>query len=130
MGEFFDIAKTDFIETFGGAWIFPIFLFCAVWILWREKDWIKRLLFGILFLVLLGLYWFPLTGLLFMKILGEDVYWRLLWLLLPAVVIPYAFCIILKNIKGIRRYGVFLLFMGVIVLGGKKVLSEIGRAHV
>lgn len=123
MGEFFDIAKTDFIETFGGAWIFPIFLFCAVWILWREKDWIKRLLFGILFLVLLGLYWFPLTGLLFMKILGEDVYWRLLWLLLPAVVIPYAFCIILKNIKGIRRYGVFLLFMGVIVLGGKKVLS-------
>ena len=100
MGEFFDIAKTDFIETFGGAWIFPIFLFCAVWILWREKDWIKRLLFGILFLVFLGLYWFPLTGLLFMKILGEDVYWRLLWLLLPAVVIPYAFCIILKNIKG------------------------------
>lgn len=123
MQEFFDIAKIDFMETFGGAWIFPIFLLCTGWILWQEKDWGRKVLFGMLPLAFLLLYWCPLTGILFMKVLGEDVYWRILWLLLPAVSIPYAFCLVLKKTAGIRRYGIFLLMMLAIGFGGKKVLS-------
>lgn len=123
MQEFLEIAKTDFIATFEGAWIFYILLACAVWILWQEKDWCRKILLGILPLVFLFLYWCPLTGILFMKVLGENVYWRILWLILLAVTIPYAMCLLLKKFQGILRQGAFLACMAVLVLGGKSVLS-------
>lgn len=124
MQDFFEIAKTDFMATFEGAWIFPILLVCIAWILWQEKDWIRKILLGILPLFFLFLYWCPLTGLLFMKLLGENVYWRILWLLLLAVTIPYAGCLLLKKLSGLPRQGAFLILMALLALGGKKVLSE------
>ena len=77
MQEFFKIAKADFLQTFGGAFLFPVLLLCIIWIFRREKDWMKKILLCILPLVFLFLYWCPLTGLLFMKLLGENVYWRI-----------------------------------------------------
>lgn len=124
MQEFLEIAKSDFMETFEGAWIFPILLLSVVCILWLEQDRVRKLMFGCLPLAYLVIYWCPLTGMLFMKILGEDVYWRILWLILPALTIPYAFCLILGRLTGIRRQGAFLGMLAVLVLGGKKVLSE------
>ncbi|MBS6396200.1 MAG: hypothetical protein KH452_03455 [Clostridiales bacterium] len=123
MQEFFEIAKTDFAATFEGAWIFPVLLISIVWILWQEKDWMRKLLLGVLPLAFLFLYWCPLTGILFMKLLGENVYWRILWLLLLAVTIPYGGCLLLKKLKGIWRQGAFLVLMAVLALSGKQVLS-------
>lgn len=124
MQDFFEIAKTDFLATFEGAWIFPMLLASIVWILWREKDWSRKILLGILPLLFLFLYWCPLTGILFMKLLGENVYWRMLWLLLLAVIIPYGACLLLKELHGAWRYGAFLACMALIVLGGSPVLSS------
>lgn len=124
MQDFFEIAKTDFTATFEGAWIFPLLLVSILWILWQEKDWTRKILTGILPLVFLFLYWCPLTGMLFMKLLGENVYWRILWLILIAVTVPYAGCLLLKKLRGFLRQGVFLVLMAVIALGGRKVLSE------
>lgn len=124
MQEFFEIAKTDFIATFEGAWIFPLLLISAAWIFWQEKDWSRKILIGVLPLVFLFLYWCPLTGIVIMKVLGENVYWRLLWLVMLAVTIPYAGCLLIGKCRGIWRKGVFLLCLAVIGLGGKKVLSE------
>ena len=89
MQDFFTIAKTDFLDTFQGAWIFPLLLIVLVFIFWKEKDDMRRLLLGVLPLLFLFIYWCPLTGMLFMKLLGENVYWRILWLILIAVLIPY-----------------------------------------
>ena len=88
MQEFFKTAGTDFADTFKGAWIFPLLLVCIVWILWQETDKMKKLQVGILPLMFLFLYWCPLTGKLFMRLLGANVYWRILWLILLAVIIP------------------------------------------
>lgn len=123
MQEFFEIAKTDFMATFEGAWIFPLLLVSAAWILWQEKDWMRKLMLGVLPLAFLFIYWCPLTGLLFMKLLRENVYWRILWLISLAVTIPYACCLLLKKLHGIWRQGAFLVCMAVLALGGKKVLS-------
>lgn len=123
MQEFFEIAKTDFMATFEGAWIFPLLLVSAAWILWQEKDWSRKILIGVLPLVFLFLYWCPLTGILIMKVLGENVYWRLLWLVTLAVTIPYAGCLLIGKCHGIWREGVFLVCLAVIGLSGKKVLS-------
>ena len=124
MQEFFDIAKTDFMDTFEGAWLFPLLVTAALWILWQEKDLTRKLLLGALPLIFLVLYWCPLTGILFMKILGENVYWRILWLLLLAVTIPYGGCLLLKKGTGLQRLGAFLLCLAGIVLCGENVLSE------
>ena len=37
MLEFFETAKTDFLATFEGAWIFPILLAAIIWILIKGK---------------------------------------------------------------------------------------------
>lgn len=124
MQEFFEIAKTDFTATFEGAFLLPVLLICIFLILWQEKDWMRKILLGILPLVLLFIYWCPATGLLFMKLLGENVYWRILWLILIAVVIPYGGCLVLKKLHGVLRYGVFFLLMAALVLCGEPVLTE------
>lgn len=123
MQAFFEIAKADFMATFEGAFIFWILLAALFWILWKEKDWNRKLLLGVLPLLCLFIYWCPLTGILFMKLLGENVYWRILWLVLLAIVIPYAACLLIKNLKGKWKYGGFLFSVFVIVLGGKNLLS-------
>lgn len=82
MQDFFTIAKTDFLDTFQGAWIFPLLLIVLVFIFWKEKDDMRRLLLGVLPLLFLFIYGCPLVGMLFMKLLGENVYWRILWLVL------------------------------------------------
>ena len=123
MQNFLEIAKTDFTDTFSGAWIFPMLLIGILWILWQEKDWMRKILLGILPLVFLFFYWCPLTGLFFMKVLGENVYWRILWLLLLAVIIPYAGCLLLKQLSGMKRQITFLGFLAVIGISGKCVLS-------
>jgi hypothetical protein len=124
MQEFLEIAKTDFSDTFSGAWIFPLLLICILGILWKEKDWTKKILLGILPLVFLFFYWCPVTGMVFMKTLGENVYWRILWLLLLAIIIPYGFCLLIQKAHGLMRNVIFAGCMAVIIFGGKQVLSD------
>lgn len=123
MREFFEIAKTDFSATFSGSYIFALLIICVVLILWKEKSWSRKLLVGIVPLCFLVLYWFPVTGLLFIKALGEDTYWRILWLIPLAITIPYGLCLVLKKTKGIARNGVFCLFLFLIAACGKCVLG-------
>ena len=56
MQDFFTIAKTDFLDTFQGAWIFPLLLIVLVFILWKEKDDMRKLLLGVLPLLFLFIY--------------------------------------------------------------------------
>ncbi len=123
MQDFIEIAKTDFADTFGGAMVFPFLLLAVAFILWQEKELVRKLLLGVLPLFFLFLYWCPVTGLLFMKLLGENVYWRLLWLLPLAVTVPYAACLLLARLQGKARQGAFFLLLAVLVLGGQRVLS-------
>ncbi len=124
MQDFFEIARTDFAAAFAGAWLFPLLLVSILWIFLKEKDKMKKLLLCGVPLLFLFVYWCPFTGILFMKLLGQNVYWRLLWLILLAVVIPYAVCILLKGLSDIQRQVAFVVLMGVLALAGKPVLSK------
>lgn len=59
---------------------------------------------------------------------GENVYWRILWLVPVSVTIPVAFCLLLKSMKGGARFAVFLILSAVIVLGGKKSSPQNGSS--
>ena len=124
MQDFFTIAKTDFLDTFQGAWIFPLLLIVLVFTFWKEKDDMRKLLLGVLPLLFLFIYWCPLTVMLFMKLLGENVYWRILWLILLAVLIPYGFCLVISKLKGWMRQVVFLVGVAVIVLCGTPLFKS------
>ena len=84
----------------------------------------RKLLLGVLPLLFLFIYWCPLTGMLFMKLLGENVYWRILWLILLAVLIPYGFCLVISKLKGWMLQVVFLVGVAVIVLCGTPLLKS------
>ncbi|MCD8241805.1 MAG: hypothetical protein LUD73_05350, partial [Lachnospiraceae bacterium] len=124
MQEFFEIAKTDFLATFEGAWMFPLLLLCAVLILWKEPDRTRKLLIGLLPLTAVFIYWFPPTGMFLMKVLGENIYWRILWLILVAVTIPYALCLLLRKCSGLRRQAAFLLCLALVALCGTPLLAS------
>lgn len=124
MQGFLEIAKTDFSDTFSGAFIFPLLLAGIAVILLLEKDRMRKLLLGGLPLAMLFFYWCPLTGMLFMKLLGENVYWRILWLIPLAAVIPYAGCLLIGKWKGIWSYAGFLGYAAVIMLCGSFVLAS------
>lgn len=124
MQEFLEIAKTDFTATFEGAWIFPLLLVSVACVFRLGQNRVQKLMFGLLPCIFLAVYWCPLTGMLFMRLLGENVYWRILWLILPAMVIPCAGFLIVRKFEGIRRQALFLLLMAVTALGGKSVLSR------
>ena len=44
MQDFFTIAKTDFLDTFQGAWIFPLLLIVLVFIFWKETNTVKLII--------------------------------------------------------------------------------------
>ncbi len=123
MQDFFEIARTDFAAAFEGAWMFPVLLFSVLWILLKERDKLKKLLLCGVPALFLFLYWCPFTGILFMKLLGQNVYWRLLWLILLAVSIPYAACMILKELSVVQRQVAFVVMMAGLAFCGKNVLS-------
>ncbi|MDO4261033.1 MAG: hypothetical protein Q4C82_03050 [Eubacteriales bacterium] len=124
MQDFFEIARTDFLATFEGAWMFPLLMAASALILWREKDWVRKLLLGALPLLFLLLYWCPLTGMVFMKLLGENVYWRILWLILLAATVPYSFCLLAGSLRGYARYGVLAAGLLAIGLCGTPLLAS------
>ncbi len=123
MKDFFEIAKTDFMATFAGGWLFPLLLVMVLIIIWKEEEWHRKILAGILPAVLLAVYWCPLTGMAFMRLLGENVYWRILWLVPLGVTIPYGMCLLLKRLQGIWRQCAFLFLMVLLAFCGSSVLS-------
>ncbi|MCD8197611.1 MAG: hypothetical protein LUE24_10705 [Lachnospiraceae bacterium] len=124
MQEFFEIATTDFAATFEGAWMLPLLLLSAGLILWKEPDWTRKILLGGLPLAAIFIYWFLPTGMLLMKLLGENIYWRILWLILLAVTIPYALCLLLRRCRGLRRQAAFLLCLVLLALCGTPLLAS------
>ena len=61
---------------------------------------------------------------LFMKLLGENVYWRILWLILIAVLIPYGCLSADRSSERLAAAGAFLIGMAVIVLCGTPLFKS------
>ncbi len=72
MQNFLEIAKTDFSDTFSGAFLFPVLMIGILWILWKEKDWLRKILLGVLPLVFLFFYWCPVTGIVLYENIGRE----------------------------------------------------------
>ena len=105
-----------------------VFLISIIYILAREKDIVRKILVGIMPIVILAGFLLPITRKVYVKLLkseGANTYYRILWLIPMYVVIAYAACLLLVRLKGdaVRR-AVTVAIVLVLMLTGKLVYAN------
>ncbi len=65
---------------FGEGWQYPLFAIalCALLLLWRRRDMAAVVVYTFIMLIII---YCPVTAFILMKFMGENVYWRMFWLL-------------------------------------------------
>ncbi len=107
---------TELFNKYAGAgFIMAWFLVCAVYLFVQEKDKGKRVLFLYVPIVLVLLFFNPLFIRVIYGVIGEEIYYRILWLLPVSIVIAYTIVKIYCRLKGRKAYG-FLGLAAILVM--------------
>lgn len=87
----------------------------------RKKDYVKNILLYVA--IVLVIFWFPVTALIVQKCIEEEVYWRVLWMLLNVPVCSLAIVELVKDKKCIGKFCLLVVSFVMIVISGKSVLE-------
>ena len=113
-----------FQKYMGTGLIVLLFLAAIVYLLLKEKNRPKRILFVYCPIIVLFLFFNPLFFGVFAFAAEEEIYFRIMWLLPMAVVLAYSVVKISDELKG-KTKGFFLTAaLVVIVVSGKLVYSS------
>lgn len=104
-----------FREFMGTGLIMGWYLLTLVYLWFTEKDRCRRILLLNVPLVVLILYFNPLFARLLYRAVGDEIYYRILWLLPVTVVIAYGAVSIYGRLKGRKKY-LFALLSAVLVM--------------
>lgn len=103
----------------GALWLF--FFASCIYIIATEKSIKKKIMIGILPLVLVVLFLVPITKIVYVKVIsdGVDTYYRLLWAVPMYVVIGFAACKVLFSFKKsmYQRIGLVVILALIAVTG-------------
>ena len=88
--ELIDRVMACFDKFCGNGMIMALFILSLIFLFFKEKNRTNRLLFIYVPFVTLLLYFCPLWAWVVYTLIGEDLYWRFLWLLPVVPVICYA----------------------------------------
>lgn len=94
---------TLFRGYMGTGLIVGLFLVALVYLFLEEKEKWKRVMFLYMPAAVLALYFCPIFGKIVLGILGNEIYYRILWLLPITVVIAYVAVDVCRKMKGIKR---------------------------
>ena len=116
------------LKLYGGNGVLLLmFLAAAIYIVASEKDIKKKIVLGILPLVILAGFLFPVTKIVYVALFddGSDTYYRILWLIPMYVVIGYGICKAIMNFKkdAVRR-GMLALILLIIAVTGSFVYAN------
>ena len=116
------------LKLYGGNGVLLLmFLAAAIYIVVSEKDIKKKIVLGILPLVILVGFLFPVTKIVYVALFddGSDTYYRILWLIPMYVVIGYGACKAVMNFKkdAVRR-GMLALILLIIAVTGSFVYAN------
>ncbi|SFQ08840.1 hypothetical protein SAMN04487928_11823 [Butyrivibrio proteoclasticus] len=116
------------LKLYGGNGVLLLmFLAAAIYIVASEKDIKKKIVLGILPLVILAGFLFPVTKIVYVALFddGSDTYYRILWLIPMYVVIGYGACKAVMNFKkdAVRR-GMLALILLIIAVTGSFVYAN------
>lgn len=102
-----------FREYMGTGLIMIWFFVCLVYLFVKEEKKQIRILFLYVPVVLLLIFFNPLFGALMDNYLGDEIYYRILWILPVTVVIAYTGVRIYAGLAGKKRgvFSIFVVFM-------------------
>lgn len=113
-----------FREYMGTGLIMIWFLVCLVYLFVKEEKKQIRILFLYVPVVLLLIFFNPLFGTLMDNYLGDEIYYRILWILPVTVVIAYTGVRIYAGLAGKKRgvFSIFVVFM--IIMSGSWIYAN------
>lgn len=125
MREVLTTVKAMYDSYNGTGMQMALFFACILWLLVQKREKEKRYLFVGYAALFFFIYFCPLTAKIIMKLcIGEEVYWRMFWLLPTTVVIAYtAVQVIMQADKRLLRYGMLALMLVIVVLTGTNVYN-------
>lgn len=101
-----------FRNYMGTGLLIALFLVCMVYLFIQEKDKGKRVLFLYVPIIMLLLFFNPIFTRIVYGVIGEEIYYRILWLLPITVTLAYTVVKIYGTLKGKKAY----TFLGVAAL--------------
>lgn len=115
---------TLFRAYMGKGLIVGWFLLSVAYLFLREKRKPVRILFLYVPVLLLLLYFNPLFSKLVYGLAGDEIYYRILWLLPMTVVIAYASVQLYSSVKGRLRIGLAALLSVLIMISGSYIYQN------
>ena len=116
------------LKLYGGnGALLLLLLLSSIFLVVTEKDLKKRILLGILPLLIIAGFLLPITKIVYVAAFddGSDTYYRLLWLIPTYMVIAYAFCKVLSRIeKSVAKKAVLVAGLIVIAISGSFVYTS------
>ncbi|MDE5894149.1 MAG: hypothetical protein K2H45_14620 [Acetatifactor sp.] len=113
-----------FQEFMGTGLIMGWYLLMLVYLWITEKDRRRRVLLLYMPLVVLLLFFNPLFARLVYGIMGDGIYYRILWLLPMTVVIAYGVVSLYGRLKGRKKYVFALLSAVLVMLSGSCIYAS------
>lgn len=113
-----------FQEYMGSGLILIWFLVAVVYLLLTEKRKHIRVMFVYVPLMLLAIFFNPLFAKIFYEFAGDEIYYRILWLIPITVVIAFAAVEVCSKLQGIKRTAFGVVAAIVIVVSGSYIYSN------
>uniref|UniRef100_UPI004056AF1E hypothetical protein n=1 Tax=Acetatifactor sp. TaxID=1872090 RepID=UPI004056AF1E len=113
-----------FQKYMGTGLLVILFLAALLYLLVYEKRKQVRVLFVYVPVVVLLVFFNPLFFRFFYGVVGEEIYYRICWLLPITIVIAYAVIVLLGNFTGRKRIVFLVLVFTVLVISGRLVYTS------
>lgn len=114
----------SFQDFMGTGLIMGWYLLVLVYLWFTEKDRRKRVLLLYVPLMVLVLYFNPLFARLVYRAVGDEIYYRLLWLLPVTVVVAYGTVCIYGRIKSRKKYWFAALSAVLVTVSGSCIYAS------
>ncbi|MBQ1849270.1 MAG: hypothetical protein II477_03975 [Lachnospiraceae bacterium] len=115
-----------FREYMGVGLILIWYLIVLLYLFWKEKRRERRLLFLYVPFLILLIFFNPLVYRIFDKLLGEEIFYRMLWLLPVTVTLSYGTVKICGSLSGKRQIAFGITAALLIGISGKLVYTNSG----
>ena len=115
----------EFWNNYWGDSFFPYLLAIAFFylLIFKHRKKMTRYILGYMLLTLF-LFFFPYTAKIIQKCIGENVYWRVLWLVPSSPVIALAMTEFIRGRKTFLQPVLIVICAGVIAFSGKEFFTE------